>query len=194
MNKWDEVFAKNPKYTPLNEIFLINLLEEIKKVTGQLPKSVIDLGCGFGDSLIKFSKAGLKVLGVDFSTVAIERACQELKENNINNVEIILSDLDDLNIKNSADIFFCKLTYAFIKDKEKFLDKVKSLMTDNSVFVIITPVLHEGIKYLDEDKPGIAVNFEETGKLFNKMFSKVRIFDHNYFGDRGDTVTYLLSK
>lgn len=194
MNKWDKIFSKKPQYRPLNEIFLNGLLDRIEKIIKKKPKTVIDFGCGSGDSLIKFSNVGLDVIGVDFSEVAINESRDKLKEKNINNVELILSDLDNLNIQNKADIFFCKLTYAFIENKEKFLDTIKNLMSDDSVFILITPVLYDGIKYSRKDKPGIAVNFEKTKNLLKNKFTNVELINHDYFGDKGDSVTFIITR
>lgn len=195
MNKWDKIFfEKNPKYKPLNEIRLKELLKKIKSLINREPKTVVDLGCGTGDALVKFKKVGLDVTGVDFSKVALDKAKELLKEEHVYDVEVILDDLDSLSVKKEADIYFCKLVYAFLKDKERFLERVKDLMSDESVFILITPVLHKSIDYTKEDKPGIAVDFEEINKLLKEKFSKVEELYHDEFGDRGDTVTYLLLK
>lgn len=67
-------------------------------------------------------------------------------------------------------------------------------MGASSVFVLATPVLYKGVEYAKEDKPGIAVDFLETQKLLAQSFSQIEIFDHEYFGDKGETVTFLMMK
>lgn len=191
MNKWDKIFSEGTTFSPLNEIFLSFLLEAIRKHNGTTPKDIIDLGCGDGDALVRFAKHGFMVAGVDFSQVALEKARKKLEEAGISGVELQLTDLDDIHIQNKADIIFCKLTYAFVENKGKFLENVKSLMRDNSVFVLMTPVLHKGVEYVAEDKPGIAVDFEETKEILAKHFSKINIFHHNYLGVRVDVTTFL---
>ena len=74
MNKWDELYAKGIKYKPLNNIFLNKLFDKIQTVTGKKPVTIIDIGCGSGESLLKFLQRGMAATGVDFSQVAIDRA------------------------------------------------------------------------------------------------------------------------
>lgn len=191
MIKWDTIFAEGTKFTPLNEVYLGRLLETIEKQTGKTPKDIIDLGCGDGGALIQFARRGFKVTGIDFSEVGLAKAKEALEGAGISGVELRLVNLDEMEIQDKADIIFCKLTYAFVEDKEKFLQAVKNLMREQSVFVLITPVLHKGVEYLKEDKPGIAVDYEETHQLLKKHFARVDVFHSNYFGERNEATTFL---
>lgn len=194
MNKWDELYSNGAKYTPLNELYLQRLLEEIERTSKKKPTTVIDLGCGTGDALIKFAKNGLSGFGFDMSEIAINIAKEKLSEQGIRNIKVSVQDLDTLDFRQTADVILCRLTYAFIAQKENFLETVKGLMAAHSVFVLTTPVLHKDMEYTKEDKPGIAVDFLETQKLLKHMFSSVKIFNHEYFGDKGETVTFLMMK
>lgn len=194
MNKWDTIFSEGTNFTPLNEIFLDNLLNAIKNKSNHDPKTLIDLGCGTGDAIIKFSKKGLNVVGIDSSEIALKIAKENLEKNNITNIQLKNIDLNNLDISGKYDIILCKLTYAFIENKEDFLKKISNIMDDNSVFILITPVLHNNIEYLPKDKPGIAVDLDNTNKLLLKIFSKVEIFNHNFFQEKIDETTFLIMK
>lgn len=194
MNKWDQIFTTNPQYKPLNEIFLAELLEKIKKETNPNPKKMVDLGCGTAKTVFQFSKLGFEVIGLDNSIVALKKLQEEIDNSKEQNITLINADLNDYNFALEADIFLCNFVYAFIDNKEFFLKKVAECLHDDSVFILITPVIHKEIIYTEEDKTKIAVDFEETLKLLKNIFSNVDVYHHDYIGSREDYVTLLIKK
>jgi len=194
MNKWDKIFESKPKYKPLNDIFFQKLLEKVKKEINPNLKNIIDLGCGTSRSVFQFARMGFDVVGVDFSEVALSALQNDIDDSDFNNIKLINQDLNDITLDLEADIFICVFTYTFINDKEKFLKKIKSSMKEDSVFVLITPVTHENVKYLEIDKPQIAVEYSSTVKLLKSVFSVVEDYHHDYIGAREDYVTFLVKK
>lgn len=191
--KWDGLFAQGAAYKPLNVLLARKMVKRAEEVTGKSPVTALDLGCGTGGDLATLKSVRLEaVSGVDCSKVALAEA-----EKAAPGSPLHLHDLNDPGLPVSGRIFdfiLCKLTVAFIKDKESFLKMVSDLMGDSSVFVVMTPVLHEGIEYSKEDKPGIAVRYEEFRKQLEGVFSRVEDLHHDYNGQRGDTVTFLATK
>ena len=194
MNKWDQIFANNPQYKPLNEIFLAELLAKIKKDINSNPKKMVDLGCGTAKTVFQFSKLSFEVIGLDNSIVALKKLQEEIDNSQTKNISLINVDLNNYNLAIEADIFLCNFVYAFIDNKEFFLKKVAECLHDNSVFILITPVIHKGIIYTEEDKTKIAVDFEETLKLLKNIFSSIDVYHHDYIGSREDYVTFLIKK
>lgn len=194
MNKWDQIFSNNPQYKPLNEIFLAELLEKIKKDTNPNPKKMVDLGCGTAKTVFQFSKLGFEVIGLDISQVALKKLQEEIDNSQAKNISLINVDLNNYNLALEADIFLCNFVYAFIDNKEFFLKKIAEYLHTDSVFILITPVIHKGIIYTEEDKTKIAVDFEETLKLLKNIFSSVDVYHHDYIGTREDYVTFLMKK
>jgi SAM-dependent methyltransferase len=191
MNKWDNIFLQGIDFARLNELFFENLFQELAKRLGRAPRTLIDLGAGTGDTLLKFGRKGVAVTGVDFSQVALQKADEVLHEAGIQ-AKLIVVDFEELEkIEGIYDVIFSKLAYAFVKDKQKFFRNIKNLMHEKSLFVLMTPVLHTGITYAETDKPEIAVDFEETKKLLKQNFKSVEEFNHHYFGERGDRATFL---
>lgn len=191
MNKWDQIFEDGMRFMPLNEIFLRDLLAFITSEGGTLPKSIVDLGCGDGTDLLQFAQHDLRGVGVDGSAVALSKAVQATTQARLSNLTFDQQDLDQMNHITQSDLFFCKLTYAFLKDKKKFLATVKQNMHQNSFFILLTPVLHPGIEYDEADKPSIGVDFEDTKKLLNTIFPHSIIFHHNYIRRREDFTTFV---
>ncbi len=191
--KWDEGFKAGRDYNPMNEILLDLILNKVENDK----KNAIDLGCGTGDAVMKLAKRGMTVTGTDWSPEALhkaqERAEVEGVAENINFQEVDLDLLAEANLdKGRADIILCKLVIAFVSDKKAFCEEVKTLMNKNGVFVIQTPVLHESVKYTSEDKPGIAVQYVEFKNMLEDVFTDVIEFNHSYYSDRGDLVTFLV--
>lgn len=196
---WDKIFSENREFSSLNEIFLDKLLSRIGETAGKEFKTVIDLGAGTGDSTIKFANHGFLVQGIDWSEVALAKAACKIKKLGLEErISLTKMDLDNINqgqiIYRPVDILFSKLTHAFIKNKDKLLDGIKSLMSAESVFILITPIIYKGIKYDQGDKPEIAVDWDETLKLLNEKFTQIEVFHHDYFGERGDLVTFIATK
>jgi len=200
MNKerWNSIYKSNREFTPLNNIFLDLILRHFFSSGEVSSKKMIDIGGGgTGADALKFLKRGFYVEIVDWSSVGLETAKKEIAEAGFNEKVVYTEmDIDELDISKlsniPADIILCKLTYAFIKDKEKFLKKIKGILAENNIFILMTPVLHKNYAYSEEDKPGIAVDFEETKSLCERIFSNVEVFHHNYFQENGDLTTFIL--
>ncbi len=190
--KWEESFKMGREYSPMNEMLLDSLL---KQVTND-KKTAIDLGCGTGDAVIMLAKRGMKVVGTDWSQNALLKATTKAKAAEISDCtsfqEIDLNNLVELKHDASlTDVVLCKLVIAFVEDKMRFCREVKSLLKADGVFIVQTPVLYDHVTYTPEDKPEIAVNYNEIVDVLNKNFSKVIEFNHSYFSERGDLVTFI---
>lgn len=191
--KWDEGFKAGRDYNPMNEILLDRILEYVDNEK----KTAVDLGCGTGDAVIKLAERGMTVTGTDWSPEALRKAQARAEEegvaDSVHLQEVDLNHLTEAGLeKGKADIILCKLVIAFVSDQKAFCEAVKSLLAENGVFVIQTPVLHEGIEYVPEDKPGIAVPYKEFKASLEEVFTDLTEFDHSYYSDRGDLVTFIV--
>jgi len=201
---WEKVFQDGKDFSPLNLVFLEKLLERIsslrkKRGCEKPPATLVDFGCGTGDTILKFAARGIAAQGIDWSRRALDKAKLNAQKKSLEEKVVwTLLDLGEISVSkivhNPSDLIVSKLTYAFIDQKEKFLNSVVKLLSPCSVFILITPVLHQGFIYSDADKPKIAVDFEETKKLLEKNFGYVEEFHHDYFGEKGDEVTFLVMK
>jgi len=155
------------------------------------------LGCGTSETLVHFCKFGIPVTGLDFSTVALKKSKTTLAPFG-DKISLIQSDLQNFNstkIKTPpGTLWLCKFVLAFIDNKKKFLQTVRKKMKTGDMFLIVTPVLHNGIEYKKEDKPGIAIDFEELENLMSSVFGNKEIFSDEYFGKREHVVSYLVKK
>lgn len=191
--KWEGSFKAGRDYNPINQILLNLVLEKINNEK----KIAIDLGCGTGEAVVKLAQHGMSVTGVDWSPEALEKARVRATEASVGDLTTFIeADLNDLMPANlelgTADIVLCKLVVAFVHDKKVFLEEVKKLVKEEGVLVIQTPVLHESVTYLPEDKPNIAVKYADFKQLLSEVFESVDEFDHSYYGDKGDLATFIV--
>ncbi len=195
--KWDALFQNGAKYRDLNEAFVWQLIEKFKSLSGASLAHVVDLGCGTGDTLLRFAAHGIGVTGIDFSAVALQAAKEKLAASG-NRAVFIAADLANLDqVKTTTPtgtLWLCKSVLAFIPDKEKFLQQVRDKMTLGDMLLVMTPVWHDQIVYQPEDKPGIAIRLEEMEQLMSTVFKSPRIFSDEYPGERGHIISYLIKK
>jgi protein-L-isoaspartate(D-aspartate) O-methyltransferase len=180
---WNKMFSEGRDYQVFNQILLNKIIKD-QRVGGE----VLDVGCGTGDLVIKLSERGMSVTGLDFSSVAIEKAKQRLASKNIS-ANLILGNIGSINTQ--FDAIFCKLVYAFINDKENFLRAIKNGLKEGGVFILITPILNEENKNL-ETKPGICAKTEDI-ELLRNIFDSTEEYHTNY-EDEGRIVKTLICR
>lgn len=95
-------------------------------------KSVLDLGCGYGENCVEFLKLGAsKVTGADISEKMLDIAVGEHPD-----IEFIRGDMSDLSfIKDKYDVIFSSLALHYIEDFGKFAKKVCELLNHNGYFI-----------------------------------------------------------
>lgn len=171
----DQHWSKN--YDSGQDFQYINQ-NELDKIFAKMPVksngTCLDLGCGTGQASRELHHRGFNVLGIDASTSAINIAKNATTKDSM---RYVVADLEsDMLVTlvgtGSFDVVFCKLVYAFIKDKLKFLDVVSKLLNKNGVFVITTPLIGD----VAEEKKGIAVKEDELTNELSAKFTTIQQF------------------
>ncbi len=191
--EWNDLYENGREYRITNELLLNLILER----GGQKPAAnVLDVGCGTGDLSVKLARHGLTVTGIDLAVAAIEKAKQRSAEAGTETI----TDFSVLDIKNPEqakrldgqkyDLIFCKLVYAFISDKPAFLTWVKDHLADGGAFILITPVLHEGVEY-SKRLNSISVPLVELKGQLGEAFESVEDIHTDYFEEWGDERTII---
>lgn len=95
-------------------------------------KSVLDLGCGFGENCARFKELGAsEVLGVDISEKMLEVAMNEYP-----GIRFIRADMSDLSfLGKKFDVVFSSLALHYIADFETFSKSVYDVMTSGGYFI-----------------------------------------------------------
>jgi len=78
----------------------------LRLVRSYNPRSIVEFGCGTGSVAIGLGLAGFKVIGVDISSHMLREARQKIGKTKID-VQFILADIIDINLKRKFDILLC---------------------------------------------------------------------------------------
>lgn len=107
---------------------LFSLLPELKG------KTILDLGCGYGENCNKFVECGAeKVIGIDISEKMLEVA----KSRNSNvNIEYKNIPIEDINtLEPGFNLVISSLAVHYVKDFSKLVLTVYDLLSENGMFI-----------------------------------------------------------
>lgn len=97
-------------------------------------KSILDLGCGYGENCKMFSdNLALFIVGIDISEKMLNVAKSENNAKNIKYFNMCMEDISSLN--NKFDIVVSSLALHYVKDFNKLVKDIFSLMNDGGIFV-----------------------------------------------------------
>lgn len=97
-------------------------------------KSVLDIGCGYGENCAEFLKMGAeKVTGIDISAKMLEVAQNENTSPNIQYLNMNMTNLDKLTDK--FDVVFSSLAVHYIEDFDKLAIDIYNRLNQGGYFV-----------------------------------------------------------
>lgn len=126
---WNKLWAKESQTTANN--FAIRAYKIIRT---KHYSTLLDLGCGDGRDSIYFSKKGLKVTGVDFSQIAMDR----LKIQNPD-VQWIQQDIRNIDFKeHSFDVIYSHLSLQYFDDEttNQIVGKLYKILANNGLLFV----------------------------------------------------------
>lgn len=167
---WNSVYQSDRDYRRINHKQISKILELSDVENGK----ALDIGSGTGHLSRELYHRGFSVTGVDMSSEAIKIAESLSKYVDYINLDLENDDLEELE-GNNFDLITCKLVFAFIDKRNEFLLRVKSLLSKNGVFAIITPTLEQ----VEENKRSIAVDYNDTLSLLKEYFDSVEHYQEN---------------
>jgi len=154
-------------------------LKELVKVYN--PKTSLELGCGLGIFSSFMASQGIKATGVDFSSVAIEKAKKRIT-NNILKPNYIVGDVINLAIINEQfDVSYDVGCFHCLNDdgQQKYVSEIYRLLKPGAVHLIWA---------LDSSPSGIklspnyiAKQFENNFQLEKSTFSRRRIAASHWY-------------
>ena len=166
------------KYKQLREkeINLNELLEQpaMAKLLPNLEgMRVLDLGCGYGHNCVDFINRGAeKVVGVDISEKMLSVAKKEAVSENIEYINMSMTDIDKLQGK--FDMLYSSLAFHYVEDFSDFAGKMYEALNEGGYLLfsqehpIITATV-DGKGHFNYDESGKRVsytfsNYNEMGK------------------------------
>lgn len=167
---WTHYYGQGKDFGLITSQALTSVLSNIETNT---KKVCLDIGCGTGQLTRELFHRGYECVGVDISSKAIETAKNHTGTPTLHylHFDIENDDVSTLPLQPYS-LITCKLVFAFIKNKDNFIDNVRFVMAKGGSFVIITPTYKES----SDTKP-IAVDYEATLKLLDGTFKKVSTFE-----------------
>lgn len=97
-------------------------------------KSVLEIGVGTGRIAMKTVPLCKRFYGIDISPKTINKAKENLSRQH--NVELICADFMTFHFNISFDVIYSSLTFMHIKEKQKCIHKIFSLLNKNGCFVL----------------------------------------------------------
>ena len=97
-------------------------------------KSILDLGCGYGENDVYFIEKGAKeVIGTDISEHMIKIANETNKKDGITYEVMAMEDISKINKK--FDLVVSSLAFHYIQDFDTLLSDIYNLLNDNGYLV-----------------------------------------------------------
>lgn len=111
--------------------------------------TVLDFGCGPGDITFEIARKTQEVYGIDYSEGMVEAAHQKAKEQNLENVKFLKTDLFDGSFQNNSfDVITAFNVLHYIHDKNELYKKIYELLKPQGLFISSTACLRERLSPL----------------------------------------------
>lgn len=133
----NEIFFAGYKKIRENQVNANNLFE-IPALFSMMPnlkdKTILDLGCGFGEHCKGFVESGAKkVIGIDISEKMLEIAKQENADSKITYINMPMENIFELTEK--FDIVISSLAFHYVEDFAGVVKNVYNLLNENGAFI-----------------------------------------------------------
>ncbi|MBR4395681.1 MAG: class I SAM-dependent methyltransferase [Eubacteriaceae bacterium] len=133
----DETFFEGYRKIRDNEANA-NILFEMPALFSLLPdmegKTVLDLGCGFGEHCIEYIRRGAaRVVGIDISKKMLEIARKENSDPRIEYIEMPMEDIGMM--KTKFDIVTSSLAIHYVEDFSGVTSSIYELLSDGGIFL-----------------------------------------------------------
>ena len=133
---YNRVYVKGEKkhFTIKRETASLSEIKEVLKQISWKGKKVLDVGCGTGLFAYNAAKRGAFVLGIDFSTEAIDIANSQYTHKNLK-----FQSMDVTEIKEKFDVIVSNGTLEHMDDPLKSLKLFKKHLTKNGCIITTSP-------------------------------------------------------
>ncbi|MGZ2369340.1 class I SAM-dependent methyltransferase [Ancylomarina sp. YFZ004] len=205
MNKSSQRFnqiygEQSPESIPWNSLELPSVIHEL--ISNKLIEAckAIDIGCGLGNYSRELSRMGFEMTGVDFSSVAIEKAQKLAKEDKLT-IEFLIADFTkELNLSLSNFDFafdYGLLHHVYPEYREMYASNVAKLLNTNAYYLSIAfneeDAYFEGKGKYRETPTGSVLYFSnmvEIQELFSPLFHIMDLKNMTIPGKNGNHRAY----
>ena len=159
--------------------------------------TVIDIGCGGGINLQRYSRIAKngKIIGVDYSSTSVKKSIEfNQEEVNMGKIKVIEADVVNIPLPDKiADVITASATIYYWPDIIKAFTEIKRLLKDDGKFVIIQGVngyTEELIELKKEVELNAYNNQEFQEFLIETGFRKIVSIIRNIPQRKEITITY----
>ncbi len=160
---WDKVFKKEIK----KKIFRVDL-ERFKKAETMIKDNseIIDIGCGRGDFVEYLTKRKQlsRILGIDFSKIAIEDAKKRITNAMFADIDIYKM-ADYKSLLEKFDYVICFETIEHLDRPDLLINNISKILKPEGFLILSTP--YENLVYA-EDEHIHSFNFQDMIDFFQK--------------------------
>jgi glycosyltransferase involved in cell wall biosynthesis/SAM-dependent methyltransferase len=164
------------------------MLDFIKKSDIQDVNTVLDLGCGSGESMKRLNREGFITVGCDISKEAVKFCRKAGLSVFLANGENLIDNMTKYGMKDIVfDMIVSQHTMEHCEDWKSFLENCLAIAKK----VVFITVPHDNMR----DKTHVKKYTEETMseiKTFVKPYQEVYDFEYNKVGDKFLTVSYVM--
>lgn len=131
---WDSMYSEGRSLLIWPDEIVVSSLNKNRSMISK----GLDLGCGAGRHTLLMAQMGIESIGVDSSKSAVEFAKKRAKNLKLNNVKFINCVVQDIALEEeSFDIVIAwgLMHYLDSEDQKILLDKVKSLLKSDGLFL-----------------------------------------------------------
>lgn len=187
-NQYEELRKENKNKNANDLIEIPNFRKLVPDVKN---KSILDLGCGYGENDKYYKEQGAKyVLGTDISYKMLELAEINNKKDGVEFMKIAMEDISSINQK--FDIIISSLAFHYIKDFDKLIEDCYNLLNDNGYLVFsqehpittcieYTEHVKKGHTIIDDKYFGLFSDYNRPGKRTKEWFGEEVIKYHRNF-------------
>lgn len=187
-NQYDNLRMKEKGRNANDLIEIPNFRKLMPEVKG---KSILDLGCGYGENDKFYKEQGAKyVLGIDISEHMIEEAN---KENKIDGIDFKVMEMEEIsNINYKFDIVMSSLAFHYIENFEKLIKDINKILEPGGYLVFsqehpfttcvkYTENVKKGHTIIDNKYFGLFSDYNRSGKRTKEWFGKYVVKYHRNF-------------
>lgn len=155
------------------------LIEELKNIKNKEKKSILDLGCGSGNSF-KYIKDFKEIHVIDYS----ENMLNIAKNNNYKNIIYHKKNLLDFNLNLKFDVIIAIMSI-FPQDYTEFtkiIENIKKHLKKKSVLYIVVQSFETATLYFQILSKNMFEKGEKPEIILNKINQEVKNRNYNPFG------------
>jgi len=162
MNIVKDISSADKRFAPVSNSKTFNRILDTLRLRD---KKVLDLGCGYGEYLVKFGK----------NSLGLTSTLDEVAYGKLKNIRIIQGNvefIDEQNINESFEAIWANNLFEHLLAPHAFLIKLKTVANENTLLILGVPVVPRIVALMKIDKfrgalAGAHVNFftRETLKL-----------------------------